>query len=599
MRKIFSKSLLAILTFCLVLMLVACDPVEPIDNAKTAEEWGIDVNYTERKPFALSNPDNPYDQKSEMNFAEDVELNVGTGGAYFSVELINTESINNLFYDYTLADFGIEYSEMSSEDSTYYSVNSERAIHDGSQIEQIRSQLRNGDKVDLSRFNRIVNVDITWEDSHGDAREGYNLLMRLVSIDFVRNVEIKNYGWMTTTPSGYDANNTWWLESMDVREAWDYTVGSPNVTVGIIDSGVFSNHSALNHAHNSDLDRYDEDDSACGADTYGHGTKVAGVMFAEDSSEGVYGICYGAKYASLKGCVDNNSEDIDIVTQMIADTNASQIPILNFSGGFKSDQVSTAQRDSLFAAIQGYQGLIVVAAGNHSKNIENELTLYPQNFNLPNILVVGASTEANGKAGFSNYGSENVDLFAPGDDIYTTTNDGSYDGISGTSMSAPFVAGVAALLKSYKPSLTTAQIKEAIMNSVTPVSGLSGLCVSGGILNAQAALEYVCDHVYGEECVYIDENGHSVVCTLCGDVKIESHNSKYTANNSTTHKLSCACGHVEKEAEAHFFIYVGLHGVMQKFECQMCGFTKLENIDVPIVRPDEIIRPIGEFVSDE
>ena len=186
MRKIFSKSLLAILTFCLVLMLVACDPVEPIDNAKTAEEWGIDVNYTERKPFALSNPDNPYDQKSEMNFAEDVELNVGTGGAYFSVELINTESINNLFYDYTLADFGIEYSEMSSEDSTYYSVNNERAIHDGSQIEQIRSQLRNGDKVDLSRFNRIVNVDITWEDSHGDAREGYNLLMRLVSIDFVR-----------------------------------------------------------------------------------------------------------------------------------------------------------------------------------------------------------------------------------------------------------------------------------------------------------------------------------------------------------------------------------------------------------------------------
>ena len=51
MRKIFSKSLLAILTFCLVLMLVACDPVEPIDNGKTAEEWGIDVNYTERKPF--------------------------------------------------------------------------------------------------------------------------------------------------------------------------------------------------------------------------------------------------------------------------------------------------------------------------------------------------------------------------------------------------------------------------------------------------------------------------------------------------------------------------------------------------------------------
>ena len=623
MRKIFSKSLLAILTFCLVLMLVACDPVEPIDNAKTAEEWGIDVNYTERKPFAWSNPDNPYDQKSE-NIAGvfDFEEFRPSYRRHIVLKISNTETINNLFYDYTCEDLGIEQKvHYAPEDPSYFEYNPEivsriEFVEDthnsGRDIEEVRNLLREGEEVDLSTAQRLVYVYYNdhwmtgdYEEESLSEEEWLTMLDRLSKIDFVTDIYWLE-GWFSTTPSGYSANNLWGMERINVREAWDYTTGSANVTVGVIDSGVRSSHVALQHAYNSEHNYFA--DMTDTADSAGHGTGVAGVMFAKYEQEGVYGVCHDAKFSILKTNYGRNIENAYLFIECIKYADSEGIPIVNFSGGFYTELIDDCGYiddeyiEPMRQAIIDYEGLIIVAAGNQALNLDtSENRLYPQCFNLDNIIVVGSSDTSNSESSSSNFGAQTVDLFAPGENIKTTkaTADTGTVIENGTSMSAPFVAGVAALLKSYKPSLTTAQIKEAIMNSVTPVSGLSGLCVSGGILNAQAALEYVCDHVYGENSVYIDENEHSVVCTLCGDVTVESHDSKYTSNNSTTHKLSCACGHVEKEAEAHFFIYVGLHGVMQKFECKMCGFTKLENIDVPIVRPDEIIRPIGEFVSDE
>jgi len=105
-------------------------------------------------------------------------------------------------------------------------------------------------------------------------------------------------------------------------------------------------------------------------------------------------------------------------------------------------------------------------------------------------------------SGFSNYGRRNVDLFAPGSDIYSTLPGNQYQSYSGTSMATPVVAGVAALLLEYYPGLTAAQVKDILLRSVTSLRGkmvyrpgtkvqvdFGELCVSGGVVNAYKALE--------------------------------------------------------------------------------------------------------------
>jgi len=119
--------------------------------------------------------------------------------------------------------------------------------------------------------------------------------------------------------------------------------------------------------------------------------------------------------------------------------------------------------------------LIVHAAGNDGNDLDdNKNTNYPNDHKFSgteyanNVLTVGALANKYGSemvAAFSNYGSANVDVFAPGDDIYSTVPDNKYEFNGGTSMAAPAVAGIAALIRSYYPKLTAVQVKQIIMQS--------------------------------------------------------------------------------------------------------------------------------------
>lgn len=147
---------------------------------------------------------------------------------------------------------------------------------------------------------------------------------------------------------------------------------------------------------------------------------------------------------------------------------------------------------------------------------------------MTNILVVGATDSYDNKASFSNYGSVNVDLFAPGEGIYSTSAGGNnaYGTASGTSMSAPFVTGVAALVLSREPNLTATQLKNRIMQNVDPVSSLQGKCVSGGRLNAKKAVENT-NHLHNAstmtyECLGIID-GHRGTCRICGYTQESGH----------------------------------------------------------------------------
>jgi subtilisin family serine protease len=132
--------------------------------------------------------------------------------------------------------------------------------------------------------------------------------------------------------------------------------------------------------------------------------------------------------------------------------------------------------------------LFVVAAGNSARN--NDTTpVYPCNYDLPNLICVAASDRDDARAGFSNFGATSVDLAAPGVGVVSTAPDQGYLSLSGTSMAAPHVAGVAALIWARAPWATVAQVRAALLQTVDPVAALAATSVTGGRLNAKRAVE--------------------------------------------------------------------------------------------------------------
>ena len=145
-------------------------------------------------------------------------------------------------------------------------------------------------------------------------------------------------------------------------------------------------------------------------------------------------------------------------------------------------------------SILDYRGLFISSAGNNGQEITEKTSRYPISYDCENILAVGACDVDDTIASYSNYGEKNIDLFAPGTNIETTsfntsTSAETYSPQTGTSLSTPMVAGVAALIKSVNPNLSALAIKQIIMDTVDKSDEYSGKCVSGGRLNAYKAVE--------------------------------------------------------------------------------------------------------------
>jgi cell wall-associated protease len=151
---------------------------------------------------------------------------------------------------------------------------------------------------------------------------------------------------------------------------------------------------------------------------------------------------------------------------------------------------------------------LVHAAGNDAKNTEVGGNFPNRHFeaggNAENWLEIGASSWKNGAdrpATFSNYAKTNVDVFSPGVDIYSTVKDSKYDSYDGTSMASPVTAGIAALIRSYYPSLSAKEVKQIIMYSAVPYTekvkvpgkkkkvAMTELCKTGAIVNAEKAIK--------------------------------------------------------------------------------------------------------------
>jgi hypothetical protein len=160
------------------------------------------------------------------------------------------------------------------------------------------------------------------------------------------------------------------------------------------------------------------------------------------------------------------------------------VPVVNASlggvgGSLLLDDAITSHPDTLY----------VIAAGNDGA--DNDLDgrqVYPCEVPAPNVICVGASTFADERADFSNWGAESVDLFAPGDSIYSTMLPSAYGVMSGTSMATPMVAAEAALVLSAAPALTTSQLKLVLLKAVDAKPAYAGKSVTGGRANAALAL---------------------------------------------------------------------------------------------------------------
>jgi subtilisin family serine protease len=202
-----------------------------------------------------------------------------------------------------------------------------------------------------------------------------------------------------------------------------------------------------------------------------HGTHVAGIIAAErNNGKGANGVANNVEIMSIRAVPNGDEYDKDIAKAIryAVDNGAT---IINGSFGKSYSPHSDWVRDAIKYAAEK-DVLIVHAAGNDSKDIDVEPNFPSDNINgtevADNYISVGALAPKYGSglvAGFSNYGDKNVDIFAPGAQVYSTTPENEYDTKGGTSMAAPAIAGLAALLRSQYPNLSAVQVKDVILSS--------------------------------------------------------------------------------------------------------------------------------------
>ena len=224
-------------------------------------------------------------------------------------------------------------------------------------------------------------------------------------------------------------------------------------------------------------------------DTHSHGTHVSGTIGAKQNNRiGIAGIASNVKIMGLRTVPNDGDEtDIDVAEAFIyAARNGARL--INCSFGKSSNEGRQLIPDTLKYIAEKYGVLVVAAAGNDSKNIDTSPT-YPASFKNDNLLIVASTTSSGSISYFSNYGEINVDVAAPGSNVYSTAPGNSYQSMSGTSMATPTTVGVAAEILSHNPELTFSQLKDVLIKSVTKIDSFKNKMISGGRIDLLKGLE--------------------------------------------------------------------------------------------------------------
>ncbi len=308
----------------------------------------------------------------------------------------------------------------------------------------------------------------------------------MVTPDYFNQFDNSNLLDSTRQSFSRNIGGNYAFDLIDLEDAWNLCTGSSNVRVGVIDSGIDVDNPYL---ENNLTDGYNFISNNTNTDDdLGHGTNVAGIIGGSTT-----GVCPNVTLVPIKALNSQNQATNSSLINSITYANNNNIKIVNFSIGGPD---FSGTFNGLENAIYNYNGLFVASAGNQPLDLDAEGThnyiFCPTEYDAPNMITVAMSNSTDNIAYPSAYGNVSVDLAAPGFNVTTTDNNGLIvNNANGTSFAAPYVTGVAALLLSYNPNLTTAQLKYAIMDSVDIVSNLQGQLVTGGRLNAYNALNYV------------------------------------------------------------------------------------------------------------
>jgi len=278
----------------------------------------------------------------------------------------------------------------------------------------------------------------------------------------------------TAVPNDTYYPKLWGMKKMAMESAWDVSTGSNNVIVAVADSGVDYNHEDLNDGRviKGRNFAYGNNDPM---DDHFHGTHVAGTIGAiGNNSKGVTGVNWNVKILAIKVMGADGSGSTDAIAQGVTYAADNGAKVINLSlGAAQPAACPSAFQSAVNSAVQKGTA-VVVAAGNSSANAGNYAFA-----NCQNVIVVAATGPDDGHAHYSNYGSV-IDVAAPGgnpsggsgtcsadgsDCILSTVPGGSYRVLTGTSMAAPHVSGLAGLILSKNPGLSPSQLEDLLKST--------------------------------------------------------------------------------------------------------------------------------------
>jgi Ca2+-binding RTX toxin-like protein len=425
----------------------------------------------------------------------------------------------------------------------------------------------------LKRYNRI---DVVLVKINEPAEKIVTDVKRFIASPFISYAHPNYRVYPSSTPNDPSFSSLWGLNNtgqtggtvdadMDAVEAWSDFTGTSHSVVAVIDTGIDYTHPDLaanmwvnpgeipgdgldndNNGWIDDVHGYDFSDGDSDIIDAGfHGSHVSGTVGAVgNNGVGVVGVNWNVSLMGVKIFPNANLAAVVGAVQYVVtmrETFGVEIEAINASyRGLSSTGGFAAEEDSITDAIAA--GVVfVAAAGNDAINNDGSIRAYPASYDLAGIIAVAATDDRDLLASYSNYGATTVDLGAPGTGILSTvpaSRDPSlYDSISGTSMAAPQVAGAVALLRGLKPSLTVAQTKAAILNTVDAVSDLSGKAVTGGRLNVAAAVTEVAGNVVASarESVTSNKNDDGIGDTFV--VKRDGSDLVITINSVETDRV--------------------------------------------------------------
>lgn len=311
------------------------------------------------------------------------------------------------------------------------------------------------------------------------------------------------------------------LDLIGAKKLWDFDIDCSDVTVGVMDSGIQTNHEDLIDniwVNTGEIvgDGIDNDGNGYIDDIYGwncgdsngdvsyvsnHGVHVAGIVSAvTDNSKGVASVARNAKIASIKIFNSSGKSTLSYIIEGINYAKKNDINIINCSfggAGWGSTSVSIVK-----SAIEAVPDIFfVIAAGNIATSTpqpDNDQTaVYPSQLtkDLDNVISVANTTSSDELSSTSHYGATSVDIAAPGTVIYSTIPTSSYGTMSGTSMATPMatpmVASAVAVMRAVNPNISAKEIKETLCSSSDKLSALTGKVISGGRLNAYNAVKAI------------------------------------------------------------------------------------------------------------